>query len=407
MTLILPVDTAVALLVNVVPLTDDTDFKTRKTSVAYNASGMDLVWNFQATDGTITQTAVTPTSGGDYDWSHVGDGLYKIEMPASGGASANNDSEGYGFFSGVCDGVLPWRGPTYTFVPAAIVNSLVGGTDNLPVDVVQIGGNTQSATDLKDFADTGYDPSSHKVAGVVLVDTCTTNTDMRGTDNASTFDPGSDTVTVGANQDKTGYALTEDYDPAKTAAQAGDEMDLVDAPNATAVAVIQSGLSTLDAAGVRSAVGLASANLDTQLGDIPTVAEFEARTILAASYSTLTTADIDARLAAIHLDHLLATDYDPASKPGVGTALLNELIENNAGVSRFTAAALAQAPSGGTSAADIADAVWDEASADHNTAGTVGEKLNKIIEKGTSYRYTQDAVSAANKTADVTIDDIP
>jgi len=37
--------------------------------------------------------------------------------------------------------------------------------------------------------------------------------------------------------------LTGDYDAAKTAAQAGDEMDLVDAPNATAVTVIQSGLA--------------------------------------------------------------------------------------------------------------------------------------------------------------------
>ena len=42
----------------------------------------------------------------------------------------------------------------------------------------------------------------------------------------------------------------------------------------------------LDAAGVRSAVGLATANLDTQLGDIPTVAEFEARTLVAANYGT-------------------------------------------------------------------------------------------------------------------------
>jgi hypothetical protein len=36
--------------------------------------------------------------------------------------------------------------------------------------------DAQSATDLKDFADTGYDPSSHKVAGVTLVDTLTTYT---------------------------------------------------------------------------------------------------------------------------------------------------------------------------------------------------------------------------------------
>jgi len=44
------------------------------------------------------------------------------------------------------------------------------------------------------------------------------------------------------------------------------------------------GFSTLDAAGVRTAVGLASADHDTQLGDIPTVSEFEARTLVAADY---------------------------------------------------------------------------------------------------------------------------
>jgi len=42
---------------------------------------------------------------------------------------------------------------------------------------------------------------------------------------------------------------------------------------ASAVTEIQSGLSTLDAAGVRTAVGLASANLDTQLDALPTAAE--------------------------------------------------------------------------------------------------------------------------------------
>jgi glucokinase len=57
-------------------------------------------------------------------------------------------------------------------------------------------------------------------------------------------------------------------------------------------------------------------------------------------------AEVDTALSDIHLDHLLATDYDPASKPGTATALLNELVENDAGVSRFTANALEQGPSG-------------------------------------------------------------
>lgn len=47
---------------------------------------------------------------------------------------------------------------------------------NLPANMVQISGVTQSATDLKDFADTGYDPTTHKVQGVVLTDTLTTYT---------------------------------------------------------------------------------------------------------------------------------------------------------------------------------------------------------------------------------------
>lgn len=52
------------------------------------------------------------------------------------------------------------------------------GADTLNADLTQIGGDTQSATDLKDFADAGYDPATNKVQGVVLVDTTTTNTDM-------------------------------------------------------------------------------------------------------------------------------------------------------------------------------------------------------------------------------------
>lgn len=53
------------------------------------------------------------------------------------------------------------------------------------VDLTHIGGVSQSATDLKDFADTGYDPVTHKVQGVVLADTTTANSDMRGTDSAA------------------------------------------------------------------------------------------------------------------------------------------------------------------------------------------------------------------------------
>lgn len=82
-------------------------------------------------------------------------------------------------------------------------------------------------------------------------------------------------------------------------------------------------------------------------------------------------------LVALHLDHLLAVDYDPASKPGTATALLNELVESDSGVSRFTVNALENAPSGtGASAETIADAVWDEVlDTAHEVAGSASVLL--------------------------------
>ena len=110
--------------VNIFPLTDDTDMKTRETAVAYNAAGMGLVWNFVTSAGAFTQTAVTPTTAGTYDWTHQGDGMYTIEIPASAGASINNDTEGYGWFTGIATGVMPWRSPIFGFRAAAINDSL-------------------------------------------------------------------------------------------------------------------------------------------------------------------------------------------------------------------------------------------------------------------------------------------
>lgn len=132
--IIMVVDTAVIVPVNLMPLIDDTDFKTIEAAVAYNAAGMDLRWNFVTVAGVQTSTAVTPTTAGVYDWTHLGDGIYSMEIPASGGASANNDTEGFGWWSGVVTGVLPFRGPVVQFSPAHIAHGLVTGTEWLKVD---------------------------------------------------------------------------------------------------------------------------------------------------------------------------------------------------------------------------------------------------------------------------------
>jgi hypothetical protein len=132
------VDTALTELpVNKHPLVDDTDFKTIEGAVAYNAAGMALRYHFVTTAGAYTVTSVTPTTAGVHDWTDQGDsGVYTIEVPASGG-TINNDTEGYGWFTGVATGILPWSSPIYEFVPANVANSLVNGTEWLEVTTLR------------------------------------------------------------------------------------------------------------------------------------------------------------------------------------------------------------------------------------------------------------------------------
>ncbi len=142
------VDTALAEVpVNSVPLTDDTDFVTIETAVAYNAAGMALYWHFVTCAGAYTATAVTPTTAGTYDWAHQQQGMYTIEIPASGGASINNDTEGFGWFTGFATGVLPWRGPTLCFRAAALNDADIEGGDLRDVNVTEVNGVTATTFD--------------------------------------------------------------------------------------------------------------------------------------------------------------------------------------------------------------------------------------------------------------------
>lgn len=124
------VDTALSEVpVNLMPLIDDTDFKAIEGAVTYNQAGLALFWHFVTTAGAYSVTAVTPTdTGGNYDWVDPGTaGVYTIEIPASGGASINNDTEGFGWFTGVATGILPWRSAVYGFRAAGINNALIDG----------------------------------------------------------------------------------------------------------------------------------------------------------------------------------------------------------------------------------------------------------------------------------------
>ncbi len=212
------------------------------------------------------------------------------------------------------------------------LKSYCDGTTAQPVNVTQIGGTAQSATNLKDFADTGYDPTTHKVQGVVLTDTCTTNTDMRGTDNAYTGTP-----------------------PTVTAIR--QEMDT----NSTKLAAILTDTRT-------TIPGLINALNDLSAQD---VWEYVTRTLTSAGSGGATAQEI----------------WEYATRTLTANTNLNI-----------------------PSAADIADAVWDEAIADHTAGTTFGGKNQRVVPSETLNDYKADvsglATSAALATVGSNVDSI-
>jgi hypothetical protein len=287
------VDAALAEVpVNVCPLIDDTDFKTREESVVYNQSGLDLVWNFVTSAGAYTQTAVTPTeSAGDYDWSNQGNGMYAIEIPASGGASINNDTEGYGWFTGFATGILPWTGPVIGF-RAAGLNDLM--TDSAFSATRGLAGTALPAA-VADAA--GGLPISD--AGGLDLDTKLANTNevtaaRMGalTDwinggrldlllDAILADTGTDGVVVAAGS-KAGYSLTATTGLGNQTANITGNLSGSVGSVTGAINTAAGTITTLDA--LDTAQDTQHGTTQTAVADVPTVAEFNARTLVAASY---------------------------------------------------------------------------------------------------------------------------
>jgi len=202
MAMILKQSTAVDVLIG--PFIDDTDGKTAETALTLAQADIKLSKNGQA----LAQKTDDTSAAADAN------GYYNCELDAT-------DTNTVGSLVLIVHqaGSLPVR-HEFQVVEEAVYVALfaASATGLLPANMTQIGGVAQSMTDLKDFVDTGYDPATHKVAGVVLADTTTTNTDMRGTDSANTTAP-------------------------------------------------------LDAAGIRTAVGMASADLDTQLDAVSSISK--------------------------------------------------------------------------------------------------------------------------------------
>lgn len=142
--------------------TFDMKFTTRKfsTGAPFALAGTPVVSAYP--DNSTTQLTAGITLTVDFDSVT---GLNNVRVVASGGNGYAAGNWALVITTGTVDGV--------SVVGEVIENFVIGA---VPSDLRQMGGGAQSATDLKDFADDGYDPSTNKVQGVVLTDTVTTYT---------------------------------------------------------------------------------------------------------------------------------------------------------------------------------------------------------------------------------------
>jgi hypothetical protein len=389
------------------PLFDSTDFISEKTDVAYNAAGIDVD---VIKSGTTKADVTLANSAGDGYWRHVSNGNYAVTL-----STTDTNTLGSLRVTFKATGVLDWW-QDFEVVPAAVYDSIIAGSDKLPVDVQEISSDAMAADNCELMFDgTGYAGGTTKLqvvaatvsdktgyglangaitAAVIATDAidgdaiaATAVSEIQnGLATAAaltTVDGKVDTVdavvdaiklktdTIPANPAAVGSAmtLTAAYDAAKTAAAAGAQMDLVNAPNPTAVTAIQNGLALTGEA--------------------------------ATAVGTL-------------------NDFDPATEEvnigsvnGVAVTSVDDFKADVSGLALTGEAATAVATLTIPSAADNADAVWNEARVDHSTAGSFGQGVASVqgnvtgsvdsvtdpVTVGTNNDKTDYALSAAGVSA--------
>lgn len=129
-----------------------------------------------------------------------------------------------------------------------------------------------------------------------------------------------------------------------------------------------------------------NAEVDLALSDYdgPTKAELDAgfAALNDISQAQAQTA-ADAALVANHLDHLFAVAYDASIKPGAPDALLNEIVEDDSGLTRATANFLELAPAGGIlTQQQVRDAMKLAPSAGSPSAESVDAHLDTLVAGG-------------------------
>ncbi len=149
---------------------------------------------FVGTHGAVTDAH---TAG---ECIHVGHGLYRIDWPDA----AFDGGVGKRVQLTVVDGDDGAKTETLEVLLSPPSNTtqldgsdIVQASGVVAANTTQLGGVTQSLTDLKDFADAGYNPATDKVTGVLLADTTIASTNAEtAIGNLKDFDSANDAVAV-------------------------------------------------------------------------------------------------------------------------------------------------------------------------------------------------------------------
>lgn len=243
-----------------------------ETGVAYNTTGIDLWYRREGgakvsiTEATLATVDAAHADGG---FIHISDGVCRLDLPDAAFATGAN----YVDFGGTVTDMIVVGGRV-RLVDLDLESEVVNLGTNAPANWINAAAIASNAFTTAKFADGVFTAAKFASGAFDAVWSVTTRT-------LSAFGFG---VTVATNNDKTGYSLVSTGLDAITAwavAITGNITGNLSGSVGSVTAAVETDsasrtASKATAGEIRDAVGLGSANLDTQLGDIGTDADVSA-----------------------------------------------------------------------------------------------------------------------------------
>jgi len=393
---------------------DETDLNARET-------GLSSFTVYRSRNGGAAAAMTTPTVN-ETDSSNM-PGVYELLLDEDTTIAAGNDSEemalhishaGMAPVTRVIELYRPKITAGYTLGVESDgdltkVNTLDGHTAQTADHTAGIADvPTVSEFNARSLPSADYVVTSDTIAGVTLVDTCTTNSDMRGTDGANTTVP--DAAGTAATPAEVATALTDiKLDHLVAVAEADDPVDDSIIAKLASSDGDWSGFNytadSLEAIRDRgdadwSSGAAANPNmlLEAEIAVVNSQTEFTL-----ASGSDKDDAYNDQSIVLYddsnsdYPNTRVITDYVGATKTvTIDSATTDWTLGTDDSVKVFVTAPGSSAPT----AAQNADAVWDEAIADHTGAGSFGAKNQKVVPSETINDYKATGFST-HSAADV------